>query len=199
MHRWRAARCPARPAPLLSILTRSPHPTPLVFTRGGGCRRSAHPTTRSSSSAASSGWSPSTGATRTCACARSSSFPSTRTLRSSWSSSGSAFTGRATALLRAHESVAHNARCGGLGLAHIVRSSSSAWSGQSIYNDSLLAMFNVIYSSLPPLAQGIFEKDISEHAIYKEPRVWVHRCKKNPARERARPLTPAQAVLVRPF
>lgn len=48
---------------------------------------------------------------------------------------------------------------------------SSAWSGQSIYNDTILSMVNVLYLSLPPLAQGIFEKDISEAAIYREPRV----------------------------
>ena len=47
----------------------------------------------------------------------------------------------------------------------------SAWSGQSIYNDSILAMVNVIYLSLPPLVQGIFEKDVSEHVIYGEPKV----------------------------
>lgn len=47
----------------------------------------------------------------------------------------------------------------------------SAWSGQSIYNDTILSMVNVLYLSLPPLAQGIFEKDISEAAIYREPRV----------------------------
>ena len=36
-------------------------------------------------------------------------------------------------------------------------------------------MFNVIYSSLPPLMQGIFEKDISEKSIYREPRVRLWR------------------------
>jgi len=42
----------------------------------------------------------------------------------------------------------------------------SAWSGKSIYEDSIMACFNLFFTSLPPLFLGIFEKDIEDrHAL----------------------------------
>eukprot|EP00158_Paraphelidium_tribonemae_P007133 Partr_v1_DN28123_c1_g2_i2_m55366 putative phospholipidtransporting ATPase len=49
----------------------------------------------------------------------------------------------------------------------------SGWSGLQVYQETFLSMFNVIFTSWPPLLMGIFEKDISEAKIYKYPQSFM--------------------------
>jgi len=47
------------------------------------------------------------------------------------------------------------------------------FSGQTLYDDYSLALFNVVFTGLPPLFMGIFEKDVSEKIIEKYPKVYT--------------------------
>ncbi|KAK9718572.1 hypothetical protein K7432_005422 [Basidiobolus ranarum] len=48
----------------------------------------------------------------------------------------------------------------------------SAWSGQSIYIDVFLTLWNVIFTVLPPIAAAIFDKDVAEEKIAQYPRLY---------------------------
>ncbi|ORX95023.1 phospholipid-translocating P-type ATPase [Basidiobolus meristosporus CBS 931.73] len=48
----------------------------------------------------------------------------------------------------------------------------SAWSGQSIYIDVFLTLWNVIFTCVPPIAAAIFDKDIVEEKIAQYPRLY---------------------------
>ncbi|ORY05432.1 phospholipid-translocating P-type ATPase, partial [Basidiobolus meristosporus CBS 931.73] len=48
----------------------------------------------------------------------------------------------------------------------------SAWSGQSIYIDVFLTLWNVIFTCIPPIAAGIFDKDVAEDKIAQYPRLY---------------------------
>ena len=45
----------------------------------------------------------------------------------------------------------------------------SGWSGKSIYQDTLMACFNIIFTSLPPIMVGLFERDVDDTVINKHP------------------------------
>ncbi|KAJ5077855.1 putative phospholipid-transporting atpase [Anaeramoeba ignava] len=48
----------------------------------------------------------------------------------------------------------------------------NAWSGQSLYDDWVMTLFNVIFTSLPPLVYGFTEKDANESIIEKYPQLY---------------------------
>jgi len=48
-----------------------------------------------------------------------------------------------------------------------------AFSGQSLYDDWTLTFYNLIFTSLPPLFMGTFEKDVSEKVILKYPQLYA--------------------------
>jgi len=48
----------------------------------------------------------------------------------------------------------------------------SGFSAQTIYDEWIMALFNIVLTSLPPIAIGVFEKDISEKAIFKHPQAY---------------------------
>jgi phospholipid-translocating P-type ATPase (flippase) len=48
----------------------------------------------------------------------------------------------------------------------------SGWAGLQIYQETFMAMFNVIFTSLPPLGIGTLEKDINVRTIEKYPLIY---------------------------
>ena len=48
----------------------------------------------------------------------------------------------------------------------------SGWSGLQIYQETFLALFNVVFTSLPPFTLAIMEQELSERKIYKFPRTY---------------------------
>ncbi|KAI9591889.1 hypothetical protein BDF19DRAFT_388940 [Syncephalis fuscata] len=48
----------------------------------------------------------------------------------------------------------------------------NAWCGQTLYEDHFLTLWNVAYTSLPPIAMAIFDKDVDEEKIAKYPRLY---------------------------
>ncbi|KAI9209541.1 uncharacterized protein BJ171DRAFT_608665 [Polychytrium aggregatum] len=48
----------------------------------------------------------------------------------------------------------------------------TGWSGTSLYEQWTLALFNILFSSLPVIAIGIFEKDLSQATLLKVPELY---------------------------
>ncbi|RKP26375.1 hypothetical protein SYNPS1DRAFT_14278 [Syncephalis pseudoplumigaleata] len=48
----------------------------------------------------------------------------------------------------------------------------NAWCGQAVYEDHFLTLWNVAYTSLPPIAMAIFDKDVDEDKIALYPRLY---------------------------
>src|SRR5690349_21690577 len=48
----------------------------------------------------------------------------------------------------------------------------NGFTGQTLYDSWVITFYNIIFTSLPPLFFGLFEKDISEYVIYKHPEVY---------------------------
>ncbi|KAJ3045236.1 hypothetical protein HDV00_011108 [Rhizophlyctis rosea] len=49
----------------------------------------------------------------------------------------------------------------------------SAWSGQTVYEEIFLTLFNVVFTSLPPLFYAMFERDIPDDLIAKHPQAYI--------------------------
>jgi len=48
----------------------------------------------------------------------------------------------------------------------------NGFSGKPIYGDWIMTFYNIIFTSLPVLAVGIFEKDLQEHIILRNPQIY---------------------------
>lgn len=48
----------------------------------------------------------------------------------------------------------------------------SAWSGQLVYEELFFTAFNVVFTSFPPLWHAIFERDINDELIKKNPEIY---------------------------
>ncbi|KCV68961.1 hypothetical protein H696_04380 [Fonticula alba] len=48
----------------------------------------------------------------------------------------------------------------------------SGWSGVSLFNDRVMALYNVFYSSFPPLCQALFDFDVQEGVLLRVPRLY---------------------------
>jgi len=48
----------------------------------------------------------------------------------------------------------------------------SAWSGQSVYFDVFLTLWNVLYTDIPPILSATFDKDVDEDKIEKYPQLY---------------------------
>ena len=49
---------------------------------------------------------------------------------------------------------------------------SSAFAGQTLHDAWIMTCYNMIYTSLPPLMHGLFEKDIDEETILAHPKTY---------------------------
>ncbi|KAI3651156.1 hypothetical protein MP228_004637 [Amoeboaphelidium protococcarum] len=49
----------------------------------------------------------------------------------------------------------------------------SGWSGLQIYQETFLSLYNVIFTSLPPIAMATFEKDIGERILNEYPQLYA--------------------------
>jgi len=55
----------------------------------------------------------------------------------------------------------------------------NGYSGKSIYGDWIMTFYNIIFTSLPVFAVGIFEKDIPENVILRNPHIYKDHKKLN--------------------
>jgi len=60
-----------------------------------------------------------------------------------------------------------------LALIQIIYSYYNGFSGQSFFDSWLLAIFNMVFCSFPPLSMGMFEKDIPEAVLLSDPTLYT--------------------------